>query len=392
MKLYTFTASSPSKALQKAQNACGKDALVVNTKMIRKKTFSSEGLYEVVVAVEDEKEVKKKEPTLNKKIHKDLKRNVDITSKIDSLSLDDNTSKSTEIEKLEKSIKDVSQRLRELQELFLQNKKESHLNIPPEFISIYQKLKRAGISGSDIDEILGESIKYMPTYMKSSQETIERYFRVLLKKMIPVKKEQGFDKQKIIMFVGPTGVGKTTTLAKLAARYSILEYNLKVGIITLDTYRIGAVEQLYQYAKMMKLPIEDVIGVEDFKKAIERFVNMDVILIDTVGNSQYDKEKLKKLKDYIDSSGLDIEINLVLSANAKYEDLEEIYSSFKFLGLKNMIISKLDESKSYGNIFSVVKKTKLPLSYFSVGQEVPDDIRLASSGFFIDCLLDGFKR
>ncbi len=393
MKLYTFTAKTPSKALQKAQNSCGMDALVVNTKMIKKKTFSSEGLYEVVVAVEETKEIENNSPVLDKKQHQKVQKSVEQIKKIDSLSIfDEETTSSLEIKRLEESLQSVHSRLAELQELFLESQKIKDLAVPPEFREIYNKLKRTGINKEDINEIVGESIKHMPTYMKSSSETMHRYFKVLLKKIIPIKKEQKSDKQKVIMFVGPTGVGKTTTLAKLAARYSLLEYNYKVGIITLDTYRIGAVEQLYQYAKMMKLPIEDAIGVEDFKDAIHRFSNMDIILIDSVGSSQYDREKLKRLREFIDSTNLDIEMNLVLSSNAKYEDLEDTFNSFKFLGLKNMIVTKLDESKKYGNIFSLIKKTKLPVSYFSIGQEVPDDIRVASSGYFIDCLFEGYKK
>ena len=393
MKLYTFTGTTPSKALQKAQNSCGMDALVVNTKMLKKKTFSNEGLYEVVVAVEDKKEIEDKKPTLDKKRVQKTKNSVEQIKKIDSLSLlDEDTTASVEIKRLEESLASVHSRLAELQELFLESKNSSDLAVPPEFREIYNKLKRVGINKGDIDEIVGESIKHMPTYMKSSSDTMNRYFKVLLKKIIPTKKEKKNDKQRVIMFVGPTGVGKTTTLAKLAARYSLIEYNYKVGIITLDTYRIGAVEQLYQYAKMMKLPIEDAIGVEDFKDAIHRFSNMDIILIDSVGSSQYDREKLKKLREFIDSTNLDIEMNLVLSSNAKYEDLEDTYNSFKFLGLKNMIVTKLDESKRYGNIFSLIKKIKLPVSYFSTGQEVPDDIRVASSGYFIDCLFEGYKK
>ena len=391
MKLYTFTAETPSKALKKAQNACGMDALVVNTKMIKKKTLSSEGLYEVVVAVEDDKKVDKT-PTLdNKKITQNQKIVKQIKD-IDSLSLEEGTTASNEIKRLEESLESVNARLAELQELFLQTQKNKELALPPEFKEIYNKLLRSGINKEDVDEIVGESIKYMPTYMKSSNETINRYFKVLLKKIIPTKKEQKSTKQRVIMFVGPTGVGKTTTLAKLAARYSILEYNYKVGIITLDTYRIGAVEQLYQYAKMMKLPIEDVVNVDDFKEAIHRFSNMDIILIDSVGSSQYDRQKLKKIKEFVDSTNIEIEVNLVLSSTSKYEDLEDTYNSFKFLGLKNMIVTKLDESKKYGNIFSLIKKIKLPVSYFSTGQEVPDDIRVASSGYFIDCLFEGYKR
>ena len=393
MKLFTFTGETPSEALQKAQNACGRDALVVNTKMIRKKNLTQSGLYEVVVAVDEEKTLKDKEPVLSDKKLKTIKKDIDTTSLIDSLSIDDKQEAgSPEIDELQKSLESVNKRMLELQKLLLESETKGEFIIPPEFMGIYQKLKKAGVTQQNIKEIVGESIKFMPTYMKSSDEMIERYFKVLLRKIIPVRKETPVKEQKIMIFVGPTGVGKTTTLAKLAARYSILKYNYKVGIITLDTYRIGAVEQLYQYAKMMKLPIEDVIGVDDFKKAIDRYINMDIILIDTVGSSQYDKEKLKKLKSYIDATNLKVDVNLVIPANSKLEDLEEVYNSFSFLDIDTMIITKFDETKTFGNLFSLIKKIKVPLRYFSIGQEVPDDIMLANSEYLIDSVLEGFKR
>ncbi len=392
MKVYTFSGETPTEALQKAQNACGKDAVVINTRMIRKKTFSQSGLYEVVVAVEDDKVVKVEKPILEKEQLEDLKNSVSSINEIDKLSLDNKqTTSLKDLQKLQKSLESVNKRVLELQELLLAKEIQKEIIIAPEFMSIYHKLKQAGVLQKDLNEIFGESMKYMPAYMRTSDETINRYFRVLLKKLIPIRKETPLTKQKVIMFVGPTGVGKTTTLAKLAARYSILEYNYKVGIITLDTYRIGAVEQLYQYAKMMKLSIEDVIGIEDFKNAFNRYINMDIILIDTVGSSQYDREKLRKLKSFIDESDLKIDVNLVVSANSKYDDLVDVVKSFEFFNLDTLIVTKFDETKSFGNIFSLVKNTKLPLSYFSVGQEVPDDLRVANSDFFISCLLDGFK-
>jgi len=394
MKLYTFTGKTPTEALKKAQSACGKDALVVNTKMIKKKSLTQEGLYEVVVAVDDKKEIEDKKSVFDNKKKEALTKTTQNISLIDSLSLDDDKKdqkNSPEIEDLKKSLESVNKRMLELQKLLLESETNGEFVVPPEFMSIYQKLKRAKVDPKDIKEIVGESMRYMPSYMKSSDEMIERYFKVLLKKLIPVRKETPLKKQKILMMVGPTGVGKTTTLAKLAARYSILEYNYKIGIITLDTYRIGAVEQLYQYAKMMKLPIEDVIGVDDFKKAIQRYINMDMILIDTVGSSQYDREKLKNLKKYIDATGMKIDVNLVVSANSKLEDLEDIYNSFSFLDVDTMSITKFDETKTFGNLFSLIKSIKVPLTYFSVGQEVPDDLRVANSEFLIECLLEGFK-
>ena len=366
MKVYTFSGETPTEALQKAQNACGKDAVVINTRMIRKKTFSQSGLYEVVVAVEDDKAVKVEKPILEKEQLEDLKNSVSSINEIDKLSLDNKqTTSLKDLQKLQKSLESVNKRVLELQELLLAKEIQKEIIIAPEFMSIYHKLKQAGVLQKDLNEIFGESMKYMPAYMRTSDETINRYFRVLLKKLIPIRKETPLTKQKVIMFVGPTGVGKTTTLAKLAARYSILEYNYKVGIITLDTYRIGAVEQLYQYAKMMKLSIEDVIGIEDFKNAFNRYINMDIILIDTVGSSQYDREKLRKLKSFIDESDLKIDVNLVVSANSKYDDLVDVVKSFEFFNLDTLIVTKFDETKSFGNIFSLVKNTKLPLFKFS---------------------------
>jgi flagellar biosynthesis protein FlhF len=232
--------------------------------------------------------------------------------------------------------------------------------------------------------------------MRENSATVRRYFNVLLRKLLPVRHEirANSASKKIIMLVGPTGVGKTTTLAKLAARYAFKQdVKYKVGIITLDTYRIGAVEQLMQYAKMMKLSIEAVVDPAEFKTALSSLRGCDYILIDTVGSSHYDKKKINKLSNFIKAeSSLSIDISLVLSANTKYEDLKEMYNNFSSeLDIDTLIVTKLDETKCFGNMFSLLYDIKKPVSYFSTGQEVPEDLIVASSEFFVDCLLDGYK-
>jgi flagellar biosynthesis protein FlhF len=392
VKLYTFTGSTPTIALSKAQSACGEDALVVNTKMIRKKTLSKDGLYEVVVALEDSRAKESQTASFDSSNLDIVEDSIEQSDTIDRLAIDENiTHNSKEIQELKESIVLVNERMLKLQEIMLDQDSRGDFFVPPEFMSIYSKLKKSGMKYSHLKSIIGESIKYMPPYMKDSDQTIQRYFRVLLKKMLPIRKEMKLSSQKIMIFVGPTGVGKTTTLAKLAARYSFLQGNYKVGIITLDTYRIGALEQLYQYSKMMKLPIEDLVDPVDFDKALNRFINMDIILIDSAGSSQYDRDKLEKIKDFLDSTELKVEVNLVLSANSKLEDLEDTLESFKFLNIDTLMVTKFDETKNFGNIFSLIKDSKLPLSYFLNGQEVPDDLKEADGNYLVECLLEGYR-
>ncbi len=411
MKLLSFTADSPSNALKKAQLQCGEDALVVSTKEIQKKSLGKSAVYEVVVAVE-EKEIQKRKERPKKKssdILLDISKAAKQISQIENITtstsvkekLTSQTQKSTLDENGYKEIKDeisrLSDKVKLIQEMFWEEKapQRGELNIPSEFAEIYKKARVSGMDQNDLDSIMELTLEHMPYSMRKNSKSVKRYFQVLLRKMIPIRLESNTQKGKkrIMMFVGPTGVGKTTTLAKLAARYSYLkERREKVGIITLDTYRIGAVEQLFQFAKMMRLPIEDVIDINDFARAIRSLSFCDTILIDTIGSSQYDKEKLAKMEEFLQNSGVDIDVNLVLSSSTKLEDLREIYKNFEYLNIDTIIFTKFDETKSFGNIFSLVKEVSKPLSYFSVGQEVPDDIMCASSEFLVDCILDGFKK
>jgi flagellar biosynthesis protein FlhF len=209
--------------------------------------------------------------------------------------------------------------------------------------------------------------------------------------MIPIRIEREVvpPYKKIMMFVGPTGVGKTTTIAKLAARYAYkLSKRHKVGIITLDTYRIGAVEQLMSYAKMMRLPIETVVDPSDFEEALNTLRHNDYILIDTVGSSQHDKEKIEKINSFLSvESFAEINVNLVLSAVTKYEDLLDIYKNFSILPIDTFVFTKLDETRTYGNVFSFLQEAKKPVSYFSIGQEVPDDLMVADANYILKGIL-----
>lgn len=326
----------------------------------------------------------------------ELKSKIAKEANIDEMALINSQKYDQKIDNLEKLISELGEKMSLLVEMTWEDKSafRKDLIIPPEFAKIYKQAKESGMKEEHLEAIMKATIENMPTNMKANKEAVTRYFNSLLRNMLPTRKDLGFSKQKIMMLVGPTGVGKTTTLAKLAYRYAWGESdkNYKTGIITLDTYRIGAVEQLYQYAKMMKLPILDSIEPNDLDAKIKQLSTCDIILVDTTGNSQYDQAKLAKIKEFLQSSKAKIDVNLIISANTKLEDLEEIYKSFAFLNIDTIIITKFDETKVFGNIFSLLYETKTPTSFFSLGQEVPDDIMEASSDFLVSCVLKGYKR
>ena len=403
MKLYTFMGNSPAEALKKAQEVCGKDALVISTKLLKKKSITSPALHEVVVALENKDKKEDLTKQVDKNVFLDLSNQAKELSKKVELSKKELSKTQKHLESdnilessLKKDIELLNEKLDSIASMVWESKKSqrSDLVIPPEFADIYTIAKNSGMAKEHLEELMRATIKQMPTYMKRSPSTVKRYFQVLLKKMIPIRDESLFldGSKKRLILVGPTGVGKTTTLAKLAARYSFLEHSFRVGIITLDSYRIGAVEQLYTYAKMLKLPIESALDHNDFKKALDRLEYCDIILIDTIGNSPYDTQKLRKLKSILSDTECKIDTALVTSATTKLNDLREIYQNFSILDLDSLIVTKFDESRDFGNIFSLTQDSNLPLSYFGIGQEVPDDLSVATSDFLIDSILGDFKK
>jgi flagellar biosynthesis protein FlhF len=179
-------------------------------------------------------------------------------------------------------------------------------------------------------------------------------------------------KKRISLFVGPTGDGKTTTLAKLAAR-CLFEDKLNVGIITMDTYRIGAVEQLKRYADIMDVPMEVASEKKALERALNKFADKDIILIDTPGKSRGDEVYLSKLKEYF-TMGLPLETNLVLSMTSSQESMMDAVARFGIVNYNNIIFTKLDDSKKFGSIYNVIDHVGKPVFYIADGQNVPHDL------------------
>lgn len=201
------------------------------------------------------------------------------------------------------------------------------------------------------------------------------------------------NKKKIVMFVGTTGVGKTTTIAKLATTLRISNKNSStaspVGVITIDTYREGAVEQIRNLCKYTDIPVQVANSKETLLNALEKFNDKKYIFIDTTGRSQHNVAEIRKIQDVVgDILGNIDEIYLVMSATTKTQDMKDIYSNFKWMNINRAMFTKLDETNKYGNILSFVDAhPHVALSYITTGQVVPTDIELISPAKFSDHIL-----
>ena len=191
---------------------------------------------------------------------------------------------------------------------------------------------------------------------------------------------------RIVALLGTTGVGKTTTLAKIAAKF-VLEQRASVALITADTYRISAVEQLKTYSDILELPLEIVYNPQELAAAIERHRNKELILIDTAGRSQHNEYQMRELEEFLRVNPR-IEKHLVISATTKYTDAKQIMNKFAQVNPDRIIFTKIDETGSLGMIVNLLNDNRYSLSYITTGQSVPDDIERASSEMLANLLLE----
>ena len=199
---------------------------------------------------------------------------------------------------------------------------------------------------------------------------------------------------KIMILVGPTGVGKTTTVAKLAANFGVDEkgrHKKRVALITIDSYRIGAKQQLETYGSVMGFPCYPVSDYEELKKIIAiNTEETDIIIVDTIGKSPRDIVQLGEMKQLLDACGSMTEVHLVLAAATKFSDVKEILRHFESFNYRSVIVTKLDETIRSGNIIGSLAESSKPVSYITNGQKVPTDIQKASVIQFL-VNLEGFK-
>lgn len=259
-------------------------------------------------------------------------------------------------------------------------------NQPKETITIQDALRRQDVRVELCEDLSGK----VPVADVNLDSLDPRAASVLSGYLTQVMKftdglTPGAHGSRVVAFIGTTGVGKTTTLAKVAAHF-VLEQNLKGALITADTYRISAVEQLKKYAEILGLPVEVVYSAAELRKAIARHRSKDFVLVDTAGRSQYNEFQMDELKELL-AAHPRMEKHLVVSATTKEEDASEIMTRFSVCKPDRIIFTKTDETRTIGMVLNLLAGGDLPLSFLSNGQSVPDDIIPATAERLADLLL-----
>ena len=256
---------------------------------------------------------------------------------------------------------------------------------------IYRK-SAAGIGNIEkyISQIMDEIEKVHKPGMPFDYALSNAYQKLILKFGKPSEIEPAKSGCKAVFFIGPTGVGKTTTIAKIASRFSV-EDKKKVALLTADTYRIAAAEQLRTYANILEVPFRIIYTEEDMQGAIREFSDFDYVFVDTAGHSHQNEEQKDAMKRLVHSADnlCEKDVYLVLSATTKKRDLESIADSYKDMADYKLIFTKLDETTAIGNLLNLKLYTGADLSYVTCGQNVPDDIEKFNPQKMVKQLLGG---
>jgi len=404
VKVKRYVGETAQEAMQKVKSDLGRDAIILNTRKIRKKGlagFFTKPLVEIVATIDNDISVggmpKKVQGIVPSAQHIKEEYNNGAESFINELNANmqavksvqkDNT-KQQQARRDEKEL--IQQDFTELKNMLgkvydavkvdYENNKLS--NIAKKYLKILEDYE---VDKVIVNEIKEKIIETLDAEKQQSDAIVRNTIYNILSKYMKEPEPFSFTKgKKVIIVIGPTGVGKTTTLAKLAANMVLTEKK-KVGLITSDTYRIAAVEQLKTYCEIIGVPLSIIYTPGEIFNAIESYSDKDLVLVDTAGRSHKDKYQLMELKTLIKSS-INYEVYLVISATTKFSDCIEIIKNYSFLDDYRLLFTKLDETSAFGVILNVAYITKKPISYITIGQSVPDDIEICDNGKIINCLL-----
>ena len=252
--------------------------------------------------------------------------------------------------------------------------------IPSDLVPSYARLLESDVPETLARRLVRQVAETLESSERTGPEAIDDALVDAVEEALPIAPPIAIiaGTRRIVALVGPTGVGKTTTVAKLAANFKLAQ-GYRPGLITVDTYRIAAVEQLRTYAEIIDLPLVVANSPGEMARALNDLGDLDVVLIDTAGRSPRDEVKIRELADFLDEARPD-ETHLVLSANSSEKSLRGAVDRFAAVRADRLILTKLDEAESLGGLLSILNLAERPVSYLTTGQAVPDDIEPADRG------------
>ncbi len=415
MIIKKFQAETETEAIMLAKEELGKDAIVMNIKMIKPRglyRFFKKPMVEVTVAADEDSknsdgekmlsELKKfklekpeevqaeevskpqpqPQPTLpplrsNANIYNNP--NIIVEEKEDKVDSGSFAGESAIEQKLNELQKLVEKQIREKEEALVVKKEQKEEEKPESKTVIYTRLIKEQMVNNEVDSKYADQIIDEIKTGISDESTVDNvlssvYQKIVLKigqvKTISIEENA----PKYIFFIGPTGVGKTTTIAKIASDLK-LKKKANVAMITADTYRIAAVDQLRTYASILSIPLKVVYTAEEMENVKNELTGYDVVLVDTAGRSHKSEEQREDVSKLLATTPEEErDVYLVLSATTKYRDLIKITERYSEISKYNLIFTKMDETDCVGNILNIHMMTGAPLSYATYGQNVPDDI------------------
>lgn len=375
MIIKKYIVNNMNEAMNRIRYELGQDAVIISQRKIKKsgiKGFFSPKVIEVTAAVDNKNN-----------LQQDVKSSIDAIKKV--FESKDKKEEATRSENEVKKVKDKGKEeersnkkisvveeekdklLKEMQEMKKMINNLANGTEESKKSKLQEKLEDNDVNNNIIDKVLSKA-----SSMDEEIENEER-LKLAIRDMIQISDENF---ENVVVLVGPTGVGKTTTIAKLAGRLALMEKK-KVGLITVDTYRIGAVEQLSTYADIMNISFKTVISAKDMENALEGMKDCDIVLIDTTGRSSKNAMQIGELNTFIQKANTK-NIYLVISCTTKNKDIKAIIEGYKVLNFNNVVITKLDETTTYGSILNILDTADKPLSFITTGQNVPDDIKKLS--------------
>lgn len=394
-----YTGKDETEAVMKAKDDLGSNAVVLNVRTMKQRGLAKvfkKDFVEITAALEEKdfaQNVNNNKPTFSRVSREAIKKQQSQINLLADDRADTNAPKQSEI--IEKKLDSLHDMLRN------QMVKEEDVKpvVRPEnnanFKSlklIYNKLLENEVSEKYANAIINDIENSMKKESNLDSILASVYQKIILKFGEPEAIEDD-DRRKIVFFIGPTGVGKTTTIAKLASDFKLTR-SKNVAMITADTYRIAAVEQLNTYASILDVPVNVIYSPSEIVESIEELSDYQMIFVDTAGRSHKNTEQRDEIIEMISNVrnsdiDADIVIFLVMSVTTKYRDMVNICDAYKSLNSYRLLFTKLDETDSVGNILNIKLYTGAPISYITCGQNVPDDIESVDVQKLAKSLLGG---